>query len=140
MMAQDRDIVGTFLLQKNDNVYIQFFRYLFVGGTAAVVDVGSLYFLTSRFGLYYLLSAAIAFLLGIATNYLLSILWVFRTTGQLKKEILLFVLIGFSALLLNEAIMYSLVSIMSIFYLLAKLISIAITMMWNFGLRKKFVF
>ena len=139
-MENDRDIVSTLLLQKSDNIYVQFFRYLFVGGTAAVVDVGSLYFLTSRFGLYYLVSAAIAFLLGIVTNYVLSIVWVFRSSGKMKKEILLFVLIGVSGLILNETIMYGLVSILALFYLAAKLISTAVIMVWNFGLRKKFVF
>ena len=139
-MENDRDIVSTFLLQKSDNIYVQFFRYLFVGGTAAVVDVGSLYFLTSRFGLYYLVSAAIAFLLGIVTNYVLSIVWVFRSSGKMKKEILLFVLIGVSGLILNETIMYGLVSVLALFYLAAKLISTAVIMVWNFGLRKKFVF
>ena len=139
-MEKDRDIVSTVLLQKSDNIYVQFFRYLFVGGTAAVVDVGSLYFLTSRFGLYYLVSAAIAFLLGIVTNYVLSIVWVFRSSGKMKKEILLFVLIGVSGLILNETIMYGLVSILALFYLAAKLISTAVIMVWNFGLRKKFVF
>ena len=139
-MAADRDIIGTVLLQKSDNLYIQLFRYLFVGGMATVVDTGSLVLLTSHFGINYLVSAPIAFLLGITTNYVLSILWVFRSSGKMKREIMLFVLIGVTALILNEAIMYSLVSLLAIFYLFAKLVSIAATMMWNFGLRKKFVF
>ncbi|MDP3066192.1 MAG: GtrA family protein, partial [Methanobacteriaceae archaeon] len=61
-----------------DNTSIQLFRYVFVGGVAFLVDFGSLYLLTEFFGIYYLTSAAIAFLLGLITNYILSISWVFN--------------------------------------------------------------
>ena len=129
-----------YLLRKTDSVSIQFFRYLFVGGGAAFVNFASLYLFTSRLGVYYLVSAAIAFVLGIVTNYVLSIAWVFRSSGQIKKEIALFVLIGVTGLFLNEAIMYTLVSLLALFYLGAWLIATAAIMLWNFGMRKKFVF
>ncbi len=56
---------------------IQLFRYTFVGGVAFIVDFSSLFVLTDFFGIYYLISAALAFILGLATNYVLSIIWVF---------------------------------------------------------------
>jgi putative flippase GtrA len=43
------------------------------------VDFGSLYVLTEYAGVYYLVSAAAAFLLGLSTNYALSVAWVFGT-------------------------------------------------------------
>ncbi|CDG65207.1 putative membrane protein [Methanobacterium sp. MB1] len=66
-------------LDKNtDKTLIQLFRYIFVGGAAFIVDFGSLYILTDIFGMYYLVSAAIAFILGLIANYILSISWVFN--------------------------------------------------------------
>ena len=50
--------------QNTDKTIIQLFRYIFVGGAAFIVDFGSLYILTDIFGIYYLISAAIAFILG----------------------------------------------------------------------------
>ncbi len=139
-MEKIRGLSSKYLVQKTDAISIQFFRYLFVGGGAALINLVSLYVLTSKLGVYYLLSAAIAFILGIVTNYVLSIAWVFRSTGQVKKEIVLFLLIGITGLFLNEAIMYMLVSVLTLFYLGAWLIATAAIMIWNFGMRRKFVF
>ncbi|MCL6106053.1 MAG: GtrA family protein [Actinobacteria bacterium] len=139
-MEKIRGLSSKYLVQKTDAISIQFFRYLFVGGGAALINLVSLYVLTSKLGVYYLLSAAIAFILGIVTNYVLSIAWVFRSTGQVKKEIVLFLLIGATGLFLNEAIMYMLVSVLTLFYLGAWLIATAAIMIWNFGMRRKFVF
>ena len=139
-MEKIRGLSSKYLVQKTDAISIQFFRYLFVGGGAALINLVSLYVLTSKLGVYYLLSAAIAFILGIVTNYVLSIAWVFRSTGQVKKEIVLFLLIGVTGLFLNEAIMYMLVSVLTLFYLGAWLIATAAIMIWNFGMRRKFVF
>lgn len=129
-----------YLFEKTDKTHIQFFRYLFVGGMATVVDIGSLYIFTSKLGVYYLISAALSFILGIITNYILSILWVFESTKKLPKEIALFVAVGIGGLILNEGIMWGLVSGLAVFYLLAKLVSTAVVTVWNFGMRKKFVF
>lgn len=129
-----------YLLEKTDKTHIQFFRYIFVGGFATVVNAASLYILTSKLGVYYLVSAAIAFILGILTNYLLSILWVFKSTGKLTKEVILFVVIGIGGLALNELIMWGLVSGLRVYYMLAWLVATAVVLIWNFGMRKKFVF
>jgi putative flippase GtrA len=139
-MIEVKKLVNEVVFEKTTNTYIQFLRYIFVGAAATVVDVGSLYVFTSKLGIYYLTSAALAFCLGIVTNYLLSILWVFKSTGNLKKEITLFLLIGLSGLLLNELIIWVLVSKLSIYYLVSKLVATAIILIWNFGLRKKIVF
>ncbi len=58
-------------------IFLQFLSYSLVGGLAFVVDYGSLWLLTEKCHLYYLISAAIAFLLGLTVNYLLSTTWVF---------------------------------------------------------------
>lgn len=139
-MEQAKTLFNKFIVDKTDNTGIQFFRYIFVGGTAAAVDIGSLYVFTSVFDIHYLVSAALAFTLGIATNYFISIKWVFKSTGNLKKEVTLFVAIGVGGLILNELIMLGLVDGLNIFYMAAKLVSTAIVMIWNFGMRKKFVF
>jgi putative flippase GtrA len=51
---------------------IQFFRYAIVGVIAFMIDFAALFFLTDIFHFHYLVSAAMAFLLGLATNYILA--------------------------------------------------------------------
>jgi len=134
------ELVKKLFLEKNHDTRIQFFRYIFVGGAATIVDMGSLYILTSIMGLNYLISAAIAFILGVATNYLLCIVWIFESTGRVKKEIILFVVIGVGGLILNEVIIWLLVEEAKLYYMLAKTVAVVIVLVWNFGMRKKYVF
>ena len=52
-------------------------RYFIASGIAFLVDVGTLHLFTQIAGLYYLVSAATGFVLGLCTIYVLSIRWVF---------------------------------------------------------------
>ena len=120
----------------------QFARYLVAGGLAFVVDFGSLYLLTEFVGLYYLISAAVAFLLGLATNYSLSRLWVFnrRTIENAALEFLVFAVIGVVGLGSNEVIIWFVREKIHFHYLVGKMASSGIVLFWNFGARKFLLF
>ena len=120
----------------------QLVRYAFVGGLAFIVDYGSLWLLTEVFGLHYLLSAGIAFVLGLTCNYLLSTAWVFsgRTLENRWAEFAVFALIGVVGLGLNELIMWIGTDKLHLHYMLSKIISTAIVFFWNFFARKFILF
>ena len=139
-MENISEFVKKLFFEKNQDTRIQFLRYIFVGGAATVVDMGSLYIFTSIIGLNYLISAAIAFILGVTTNYLLCIAWIFESTGKVKREIILFVVIGVGGLILNEIIIWLLVEEVGLYYMVAKAVAVVIVLGWNFGMRKKYVF
>ncbi len=128
--------------EPSDNVFIQLFRYGFVGGTAFVVDFSVLYVLTRFAGLYYLLSAAIAFIIGLAVNYLLSISWVFnrRKVNNRFSELFIFTVIGIVGLLLTSLLMWLFTEQAGLFYLISKIITTAIVLIWNFTARKLILF
>lgn len=130
------------LTGKTNNVLIQLFRYLWVGGIAFIVDYGSLFLLTEYIRLNYLISAAVAFVLGLTVNYMLSITWVFPGSRLNNKmaEFMVFASIGFVGLLLNEVIMYLCCEIMNIHYMISKLCSTGIVFFWNFFGRKLILF
>jgi len=130
------------LHEPSDNVFIQLFRYGFVGGTAFVVDFSVLYVLTRFAGLYYLLSAAIAFIIGLAVNYLLSISWVFnrRKVNNRFSELFIFTVIGIVGLLLTSLLMWLFTEQAGLFYLISKIITTAIVLIWNFTARKLILF
>ena len=124
------------------NWMLQLFRYGFVGGLAFVVDYGTLFCLTQFAGVPYLWSAAIAFILGLVTNYLISISWVFSHTGRMHiwQEFAVFAAIGVIGLALNEGIMYVGTDMLQLHYMVSKLISTGIVFFWNFFARKVLVF
>lgn len=134
--------VNKLFVEPTENVLLQLFRYGFVGGAAFVVDYATLFVLTNYVGVQYLWSAAIAFVLGLVANYLLSISWVFRNRGDLSRwqEFLFFAVIGVVGLGFNELIMYTCTDLMHIHYMVSKLISTAIVFFWNFFARKYLLF
>jgi putative flippase GtrA len=123
---------------QTDRTHIQFFRYIFVGGAAFIVDIVSLFIFTDVFGVYYLVSAAIAFLLGLAANYALSISWVFnkRTLDNKWSEFTIFATIGIIGLGLNELIIWLFTDYIGLYYLVSKIIAAALILFWNFFARK----
>lgn len=132
----------TLFIAPTNNTLLQLFRYGFVGGAAFVVDYGSLYVLTEFLSVPYLWSAAIAFILGLVTNYLLSISWVFKKNATMQRwqEFLFFAIIGVIGLGFNELIMYVGTDMLHLHYMLSKLISTVIVFFWNFFARKYLLF
>ena len=130
------------LKDETDKTKIQMFRYLFVGGAAFIVDFLSLFILTDFFGIYYLISAAIAFILGLVANYFLSISWVFnkRKLNKRHVEFGVFALIGVVGLGLNEVFIWFFTQDLQIYYLISKMIAAVIILFWNFFARKLMLF
>ena len=121
------------------NGFLQFFRYLFVGGIATVVDMGSLFALTEILSLDPKLSAAIAFVLGLAANYLLSKLLVFQANEARTNAVMEFLgyaLIGLIGLGITELILLGFTDGLSLHYMLSKAIATAVVLVWNYLARK----
>ncbi len=130
------------LKNQTDETRIQLFRYLFVGGMAFIVDFLSLFILTDFFGVYYLISAAIAFILGLIANYFLSISWVFnkRTLKNRHFEFGVFAVIGIIGLGFNEVFIWFFTQELQIYYLISKIFAAIIILFWNFFARKYVLF
>ena len=118
------------------NPVIQFFRYVFVGGISFVADSGSL-FILEHIGLYYLVAASIAFIIGLVCNFFLSKLFVFHESKTDKRvEFLVYGLIGLIGLGITEACMYLLTDIVGMYFMLSKILVAVLVLIWNFAARK----
>jgi len=142
MKVAIKNLSQKLLKDQTDKTKIQMFRYLFVGGAAFIVDFLSLFVLTDFFGIYYLISAAIAFILGLVANYLLSISWVFNKRKLNKRHIEfgVFALIGIVGLGLNEVFIWVFTQDLQIYYLMSKILAAVIILFWNFFARKFILF
>ena len=142
MKVAIKNLSQKLLKDQTDKTKIQMFRYLFVGGAAFIVDFLSLFVLTDFFGIYYLISAAIAFILGLVANYLLSISWVFNKRKLNKRHIEfgVFALIGIVGLGLNEVFIWVFTQDLQIYYLISKILAAVIILFWNFFARKFILF
>lgn len=132
----------TLFREKTDNTFLQLIRYTIVGGFAFLIDFGTLYILTEFAHLHYLLSAGIAFILGLLTNYFLSIRWVFdtRIVRDKKLEFIIFAVIGLIGLGLNELFLWIFTDLLDIYYLGSKVLTAILVYLWNFFARKRILF
>ena len=101
-----------------------------------------LFLLTELAGVHDLRSAALAFLLGLVTNYTLSTIWVFNTRRLTNKftEFSVFAIIGIVGLGLNELLIWIFADLALMHYMQAKIISTGFVLLWNFGARKYILF
>lgn len=123
-------------ITKSNNTFIQFFRYIFVGGVAFLADGGSLFLITT-IGVNYLISVIFAFVIGLAVNYGLSKLLVFENSSVNGKiEFLVYGIISVIGLGFTEIIMYVLTEIAGLYFMVSKVIATIIVLVWNFVARK----
>lgn len=135
-------LINKIFLQPTNNSLIQLFRYCFVGGFAFIVDAGGLFVLTEYAGIYYLLSATISFILGLVVNYLLSTAWIFKKSKLSNRwtEFLIYSVIGVVGLGLNTLFLWLFTDCLHIYYMLSKIITATLVMLWNFFARKIILF
>ena len=120
-----------------DDIFLQLFRYVFVGGTAFVVDFGFLYFFSDICGIY-LISAVLSFIISVLVNYIMSTKWVFNQDNIDNRfvEFNLFILISTIGLVFTEILLYFFTDIIGLYYLISKIISAIIVLFWNFLARR----
>ncbi len=124
----------------HSKLFKQLFRFGIVGFTAFLIDAGLLYVLTEYLHIYYLISSVISFIVSLIYNYILSIFWVFDVKKkQTYKEVLLFTILSVIGLGVNQLVMYIGVDLLNVYYMLCKIISTIIVMVYNFVTRKIFI-
>jgi putative flippase GtrA len=121
---------------------VQLLRAVPVSLVSFALDFGTLAFLTEVAHLYYLLSAAVAFLAGTTLTWVLSVKWVFlvRRARSRAMEYGLFVFVGVIGLGLNEAFLWAFTERLGLYYLLAKVCASTLVFSWNFGMRRALLF
>lgn len=118
----------------------QILKFGLVGGTAFVIDYVLLYFCTEFLHIHYLISSIISFTVSVIFNYILSVKWVFNVKKkQDVKDFVIFIILSVIGLEINSLIMYVMVEKFGVYYMLSKIVSTAVVMVYNFITRKIFV-
>ena len=122
-----------------NNLLMQLFKFGIVGVVATLLDFLFLFLFTDVFGLYYLFSAALSFVLSTLFNYAASMRFVFSSKfskDEKSKELVLFVILSVIGLVLNQFFMWFFVEKIALYYIAAKIVATFFVMAWNFISRK----
>jgi putative flippase GtrA len=87
------------------------FRYIVSGGSAAVINLGTLYILTRWCGVWYLAASILAFVASFLVSFGLQRTWTFQISGTqaIVKHTTLYLLVALLNLALNTLIVFTLV-------------------------------
>lgn len=119
------------------------FKYYLVGASGVIVNLGILFALTEFVGLWYLLSSTIAIYVSITSNFFLNKTWTFRDTAIKQHDFLMygkFIGVSLVGMGIQLGFNYMFVEKLSVYYLLAALMSIMIASSVNFVLNRRLTF
>ncbi len=143
------------LFIKNKKAIFELMRYCVVGGISAVIDLLGLAFFTEvvfggdKSALPLTISTAAGFILGLITNYCLSMVFVFISPEQREKNkekaktFMIFSVVGVIGLILTELLMHLgmlFVKEEGFWYLLLSCFVKGAVLIWNYIGRKIFVY
>lgn len=113
--------------------FAELFRFAFSGGVCFLVEFIALTILVELFRLPVLVATAIAFILSVIVNYIMCIKWVFTGAEDggagVKASFFLTSVMGFG---LNELFMWLFNILLGIHYMIAKVVSTLLVMIWNY--------
>jgi len=118
----------------------KFFRYLVVGISTFLFDVGLLYGLVEIFKIHYLIATTLAWSSATIANYLLNKIWSFRSSASYFFSSLKYIALLGMNYVFTIFMMYVLVEIFLFYYVYAKIAIVAAIACWNFFVYKHFVF
>ena len=119
---------------------MQLIKFGIVGVIATLIDLAVLMLLKEFMHIDILVASAVAFSVSVIANYILSMLFVFESSGNSKfKEFLVFVVLSIGGLLLNQFIMWIGTEIMTAYYLWVKAFALVFVPIYNFITRKIFL-
>lgn len=127
--------------EKIENLFVQIFKFVIVGGTATVIDWAVYYVLYNFLHVPPLVANPLGFSVSVIYNYIASVKWVFDVNQEKSKkrmfiEFMIFSILG---LLLSELLLWVFIDLISINAMISKIIATAIVMVFNFITRKIFL-
>lgn len=116
---------------------IQLIKFGIVGVIATIIDFGVLMLLTEIAEVDVLIASAVSFAASVVVNYLLSMLFVFKSNKNNKiTEFVIFVLLSIGGLLINQFVMWLGTEVYSLYYLWVKIFACVLVPVYNFITRK----
>jgi len=128
-------------MREDTRLPLQALRYGVAAFSGFAADYLTLLLLKEIVGLHYLVAVPFAFMVGIAVNYLVGVLFVFRRNGRsMRLELSMFLIVSLSALAVTELSMYLLTGLLSVDYRISRILAGVVTYLYNFFSRRWIIY
>lgn len=117
----------------------QFIKFGLVGASNTLISL-IIYYLLVMLQANYLLATIMGYVISSLSGYVLNKLWVFKDKTDTKRSIFRYYVVYISALLLNIMSMYLWVDILGISKQIAPILTLCITIPYNFIFSKLWTF
>ncbi len=119
----------------------QFIRFFSIGGSCALLTLALMYLLTDILNIHYAISTAMTWFSTNFIGFYFNKKYAFQTQkSRFWHELKKYYSVMFSSFLINLALMYFFVSIISMWYLFANILVIVILFFYNFLMHKYWSF
>lgn len=111
----------------------KFFRYGVVGTLGTLIDVVTLFILVEFLHFNLFTAVTLSFILAATNNFIWNKIWTFKNKNlNYHHQYIKFILVSLVGLALTLILMFVLNKVFQIFYLVAKLITSLIVLIWNY--------
>jgi putative flippase GtrA len=119
----------------------RFVKFGLVGVVNTTLDMGVYILLSTGFHVHYVVANIFAFMVAGINSYYLNRRWTFRSTADnWRREMVKYLIVIGTGFLINEALLYILVEHGSLGKIMAKLVVVAVVLVWNFGVNRLWTF
>jgi len=116
-----------------------FVKYVCVGGSTFLIDLGLLVVLHEVCHVPVVIAATISYWTSIVYNFAMNRYWTFETTRSLKHHAMAYGLLLLTNYIVTIAIIWAL-GLVGVTYTLAKILAVGISMSWTYVVYKKVIF
>jgi len=122
------------LFELSQGIIRKFFKFVIVGFSGLFVDFGITFLFKEKLKVQKYVSNSIGFISAASSNYLLNRIWTFHSENpKVLVEYSQFMIISVIGLLVNNLVLWLIVSRLKWNFYFAKLCAIGIVTIWNFG-------
>ena len=112
----------------------EFFKFGLIGILGTLVNLFILYVFTEFAGIFYLISAIIAFFVAATHNFILNKIWTFKEKINylFTKKYIQFLIVSISSLVINLIFLYIFTEFFNIYYMVSQALAIGVSFIANF--------
>lgn len=111
-----------------------FIRFLFSGGTTAIIHIGTVYILSHVFSVWYLYATITGFLCAVGFSFVMQKFFTFRNMDMqaIRIQLFLFSFIAVMNFIANGALMFYFVEYINLIPIVAQLTTSVIIAVWSY--------